>query len=343
MAAIQRRKGSKGISYRALVRLKGHTETRTFHSKLEARKWADATEDAYRSGKGPALLAGKETLEQCIDAFERNPNRTHLKSHVRIVTMLREWEAIFVSQGTWLGDLPIASITTAMIDGIREEMLTKVSPATVNRKVSALSVLFDTLAKKGIANPVKGIKAHKEPRGRVRYLSDDERVALFAACRAPEVNCPMLWYLVVIGTYSGMRRGELMGLTWDDVDLTTGQATLYDTKNGDTRAAGILGPALDALREWRGKVNAIGKVKIFPNKSFPQHAWERALIVAGIKGFRFHDLRHTAASYFAMTGASNRELQEFLGHRSLAMVSRYSHLSPAHMLSKVGAMAERFR
>lgn len=340
MAAIQRRKGSKGISYRALVRLKGHTETRTFHSKLEARKWADATEDAYRSGKGPALLAGKDTLEQCIDAFERNPNRTHLKSHVRIVTMLREWEAIFISQGTWLGDLPIASITTAMIDGIREEMLTKVSGATVNRKVSALSVLYSSLAKKGIINPIKRtLTLYKEPRGRARFLSDSERVALFAACKAPEVNCPMLYPLVVIACFSGMRRGEILALNWGDIEMGTGKATLYDTKNGETRNAAIVGPAMAALLEWRGKVPAIGNVRVFPGV-FPQHAWERALIVAGIKGLTFHGLRHTFASYLAMDNASLPQIAEALGHKSFTMVKRYAHLSTAHTIGVVERMVE---
>jgi integrase len=342
MAVIQRRKGKKGVSYRVLIRLKEHSESRTFHSKDAAKKWAYETEDAYRSGKGVAIVAGKDTLEQCIDAFERNHTRTTFKSHARVLTMLREWETVPISQGVWLGDLPVGSITTAMIEGMCEEMLATVSPATVNRKRSALSVLYGTLAKKGIANPVKALPMYKEPRGRVRYLSDAERTALFAACRAPEVACAMLYTLVVVACYSGMRRGEIMRLTWSDVNLATGQATLHDTKNGETRAAAIVGPALEALTEWRGSVSAIGGVRVFP-RTFPQHAWERALIVAGVKGFRFHDLRHTFASYLAMSGASNRELQEGLGHKSLAMVSRYSHLSPAHMSSRIADMAERFK
>jgi integrase len=350
MAVIQERpskkKGSKP-SYRVLIRTKEHTETRTFHDKKVAERWAHEIEDAYRSGKGPALVAGRETLEQCIDAFERNPTHTHLKSHKRVVSMLREWEAIFISKGVWLGDLPIASITTAMIDGIREQMLAKpVSPATVNRKVSALSVLYGSLALKGIINPInKSLPLYNESRGRVRYLSDDERGRLFAACRTPEVACAMLYPLVVIACYSGMRRGEILQLTWEDITMSNGQAqaTLHDTKNGDSRAAAIVGPALEALMEWRGKVPAIGNVRVFPNKVFPQHAWERALIVAGIKGFRFHDLRHSFASYLAMNSASLSEIAEALGHRSFAMVKRYAHLSPAHTLGVVERMTERRR
>ncbi len=112
--------------------------------------------------------------------------------------------------------------------------------------------------------------------------------------------------------------------------MATGQATVQFSKNGDRRATSILGPALDALREWRrASVRAIGHRRLFPDR-FPREHWERAMKAAGVSDFRFHDLRHTGASYLAQCGASTRELMEYLGHRTLQVVARYTHLAPSH-------------
>jgi integrase len=349
---IERRVGKHGIAYRAMIRIKGHpTVSRTFHDKEVARKWRNETEDAMRSGKMAERIAAKQTLESAVDEYISLPSRAHLRNKGLVESMLYNWvvrldsyavEGVKV-EGMTIGSITVGAITSRMIQAELNAILHEgKSPATVNRRRSALSGLFEWLVKTQVleVNPVKRTDKLGEPRGRCRYLSDDERNRLFAACKAS--SSKMLFPLTVVATYSGMRCGELMRLEWKDVDLTTGQATVEYSKNGDRRATSILGPALNALREWRASsVTRIGKSRVFPG-SYPRKQWERARQEAGLNDFRWHDLRHTGASYLAMSGASNRELMEYLGHKTLNMVSRYSHLSPSHMLGVVARMTERF-
>ena len=147
-----------------------------------------------------------------------------------------------------------------------------------------------------------------------------------------------------------MRSGEIMGLTWDVVDMSRGRAILHETKNGERRAVAITGHALEVLKEL-SKVRRIDSNLLFPSKeTAPQKPqkpmnlrrdWEAALKVAEIQDFKFHDLRHSAASYLAMNGASLAEIAEVLGHKTLAMVKRYAHLSEGHTARVVESMNQK--
>ena len=143
---------------------------------------------------------------------------------------------------------------------------------------------------------------------------------------------------------TGARQGELVGLRWQDVDLVSRTATLHDTKNRDRRVVHLHGRAGEALREMARTPHISGY--LFAGRSgrpsFPRVAWEKALEEVGIEDFRFHDLRHTAASYLAMSGATLPELAAFLGHRTLAMVKRYSHLAESHSREVSARMVEKF-
>lgn len=103
----------------------------------------------------------------------------------------------------------------------------------------------------------------KESRGRVRFLSDDERIRLLKACK--ESSNPYLYTVVVLALSTGMRQGEIMGLTWDVVDLNQGRAILHETKNGERRAVAITGHALELLKEL-SKVRRIDSNLLFPSK-----------------------------------------------------------------------------
>ncbi|HJS89886.1 MAG TPA: site-specific integrase [Steroidobacteraceae bacterium] len=148
--------------------------------------------------------------------------------------------------------------------------------------------------------------------------------------------------LVLLAITTGARRDELLSLRWVDVDLSTGRATLHDTKNGEQRTLPLAGKALEALRQLKLQ-NTARSEYLFPSPTvvpdteggkpqldapyehFDAH-WYAALEAAGIKDFRFHDLRHTTASMLAAQGASLLEIGDVLEHKTLAMVKRYSHL-----------------
>jgi integrase len=183
------------------------------------------------------------------------------------------------------------------------------------------------------SNPMKKVKKPKEPRGRVRYLSDDERERLFNACM--ESNNGFLYTVVLLATSTGMRLGEIMGLSWSDIDINKGRIVLQETKNGERRTVPLVGKALDAMKK-HNQVRRLGSNYIFPSKNGKKPAcirvaWNNAIAKAEVENFHFHDLRHSTASYLAMNGASLAEIADILGHKTLQMVKRYAHLSDSHV------------
>ena len=189
-------------------------------------------------------------------------------------------------------------------------------------------------------NPVRKVSKPKEPRGRVRFLSEDERERLLEACKVS--RNPYLYIIVVLALSTGARRGELIHLTWSDVDLKRGILTFDETKNGERRAVPLTGYALEVLTQ-HAKRRCPDTSLVFPDSTGTRpvgmrEAFEWAVKRAKITNFRFHDCRHIAASYLAMNGASLAEIAEVLGHKTLAMVKRYAHLSEAHAAGVVARL-----
>ena len=154
----------------------------------------------------------------------------------------------------------------------------------------------------------------------VRWLSDDERTALLAACKASE--SPDLYPFVLFALTTGARKGEIGALEWAQVDLKRRWATFPTTKNGDARGVPLT-PAVAALLAARQRTDA----RVFPVDI--TKAWHTAIDRAGIENFRFHDLRHSCASALVQNGANLAEVATLLGHRGLAMTLRYSHVGNA--------------
>jgi integrase len=133
---------------------------------------------------------------------------------------------------------------------------------------------------------------------------------------------------------TGMRKGEILNLKWGDVDLDTGKIVITESKNGEVRVVYVTELALKELRK-HAQEHIFQTQWVFPKKNLNgpasiSHAWNMAVKRASIENFKFHDLRHTAASYLAMNGASLVEIAEILGHMTLAMVKRYAHFCESH-------------
>jgi integrase len=192
-------------------------------------------------------------------------------------------------------------------------------------------------------NPFNKIKKFSETRGRVRFLSDDERKNLLKACQ--EASYKPLYLIVVLALSTGARKGEIMKLKWQDIDFERRQIVLHETKNKERRVIPLTGHAYELMKE-HAKVKRSDTELVFPSSKGDKpyeikKPWLKAIKEAGIKDFRFHDLRHSAASYLAMNGASLAEIAEVLGHKTLQMVKRYAHLSEAHTSAVVSRMNER--
>lgn len=346
MATIQKRKTQDGeIRYFVQVRLKGFPPQRaTFQRKTDARIWAENTESAIRERRYfKTAEAQKRTLAELVDRYIDDVLPTRPKSEKKYKAQLKVWRKR-------LGDYTLADVTPALIAQERDKLLAektrrggKRANATVVRYLSALSAAFNVAIKEWAwieDNPVRKVTKPKEPRGRVRFLSTDERNKLLEACESSD--CTALYPIVVLALSTGMRQGEILNLTWTDVDLKKGRITLHETKNNERRTVPLTGKALEVLKA-HSKVRRLKIPLLFPSRTGEtplsiRKPWLDALKQAQIEDFQFHDLRHSAASYLAMNGATVAEIAEVLGHKTLQMVKRYAHLSEAHTAGVVARM-----
>jgi integrase len=202
------------------------------------------------------------------------------------------------------------------------------SPATVNRFLATLAHVF-TIARREwhwlSHSPMAGVSKLPESRGRLRYLSDEERKALLSETAKDST----LHTLVVIALSTACRAGELQKLTWGDVDLKAGRLLFRETKNAQPRAVTLHGTA-KLLLEEHAKVRNPKGGRVFQSVKGKTYrytpAFTSAVDAAGIKGFRFHDLRHSAATYLAGAGATEQQLRAIGGWKS-NVVNKYVHLA----------------
>ena len=338
VATIVVRDGPRGRRYQVRIRLHDQTRSATFSTKRQAQKWAATTEGAIFDERYLDLPdASRYTLGDLLDRYRRDVLPTKSPGTARNDAHYLAW---------WsdrLGDVRLSALKPVHVAANRDRLALTCQPATVNRYLAFLSHAFSVAITEWewlSANPLQRVKRFPEPRGRVRFLSDVERQRLLEACAASAQ--PLLVPVVVLALSTGARKMELLGLTWHDVDLRRGQLMLAETKNRERRAVPLTGRALAMMQEL-ARVRRIDTALCFPRRDSRRpidlrYAWTQALAAAQIEDCRFHDLRHSAASYLAMNGASLVDIAEVLGHKTLQMVKRYAHLSEAHTTRVVAAM-----
>lgn len=357
MATIEKRVSANGTTtYRAKVRKHGHPiRTKTFTRLTDARTWARQLEAKIDKGQTiPDQEVSKKTVADAIDRYLRDvlPYQSRNKNAKNKTRLLQWWRDEY-------GTYSLAAFTPAAIaegrDKLRRTWYTRKgkkgteikrerTPRTVNTYLIALSSVMTTARDEWMwieSNPVAKVKKLTEARGRVRFLSDDERKRLLTECKASPSKT--LYPVVALALSTGMRQGEVLGLTWDRVDLKRGRIVLEETKNGERRSVPLVGHAADTLREYRRTRRRVDTPLVFPDATGERPtevrmAWRNAVKRAELEDFRFHDLRHSAASYLAMNGATLTEIAEVLGHKTLAMVKRYSHLTEQHTSDVVERM-----
>lgn len=338
MQGIEKRTNKDGsFTYRARVRIKGHPSiSESFNSLTLAKKWKRNTESAIEQGRYQfSSLEKKHTLAEMIDRYVETILPTKPKNARNIKQHLLWWKKE-------LGHCLLAEIKPNQIAQKRDELLAQNtfykkprSSTTVVRYISSLSHAFAIAIREWEwmnENPAKKINKPRLPQGRIRFLDISEKDRLLAVCK--ESNSLYLFPIVVLALSTGMRKGEILSLRWDDIDFERGAILLQTTKNGERRMIPLIGLSLEQLK----KLNSIRQAKlVFPSpNNLNLHidirsAWESALQKADIANFKFHDLRHTAASYLAMNNASLIEIGALLGHKTVQMTKRYAHLSNSHL------------
>ena len=348
MASFTERKNKTGkTSYYAKIRLKGHrTIVKAFERKTDAKNWVSKTESEIKDGKRFKVLKGRNiTLSELIEKYQDEV----------LVHKGRVMQADQTTQLNWwkdeIGYMALAEISRSDIEEgkkkLRKGNKKERTPATVNRYLAALSHDFNVAMKEWEwidENPVSKVKKLTEPKGRDRFLSLDEKKRLLKACKASTNK--FLYPAVFLAIATGARASEIIYLKYSDINLEIGTAALHDTKNKEKRSITIAGVALGLLKDMENN-RRMDTEYVFPRADgekpiLIRKAWDKAIKQAKINDFRYHDLRHTAASYLAMNQATMLEIADVLGHKDLQMVKRYAHLSKAHSYDVVKKMNEKF-
>lgn len=333
MAKIQSRKGAKGTTYRVEFMRDGNRVSKSFKLKKDAEKFAAlvCVDDDFAHGLSNYAL-NTTLLSKIIDDYLSQ----HTGRDRSVPQRLRWWCG-------HLGDKPIGKVTRQHVKMCLAKLQDEgKQPATLNRYKAALSSVYALACDEYDIkhNPCREVKQLREDNARTRFLSEDNELPrLMAAARAS--NWERLPLLILLAVSTGARRSELIGLKWVDVDLKARTAHLARTKNGTQRVLTLTPEAVVELMRFR----EVGNTYLFPHPSslgvpFREfdYQWQVARATAGLKDVHFHDLRHTHASLLAKNGASLLAIADSLGHKSITMTQRYSHLcvdSKRQMLDEV--------
>ena len=321
MATIQKLQRSKGNVYRVLIRKKNFkTITKVFHAKKEAIAFSQEIEGSRKKHLSyTSIESSNLTINELVSAYlltenkDSRPNEKTLK--------LKYWI-------TSIGSKQVRDITKNDICQALSKLNTTHSNATINRYKAAVSVVFTYACRQyGLTtNPTQYIPSLPENNERTRFLSEAERTSLFKACRASHWD--KLYLIVLLAITTGARKGELTKLRWNDIDFDRRTAYVATTKNGQPKVLPLTDSVIKELQLFDRKDSSLifaSKVKEDAPYCFTK-PWKRALEDAEIKDFRFHDLRHTCASYLAQSGASLLEISFVLGHKQISVTQRYAHL-----------------
>jgi integrase len=360
MAAIRERvkKNGKRV-FHVQVRMIGFpARTASFPTKRQAERWATTIEASMVEGRHfRSTEARRRTLAETIDRYlvEIAPNksdskgrRSHLVWWREKIGKLKLSEVTAATLAEYRGKLAAEPFTRAKPQSKRSLFRGEEAPCylrksrSVNLSLAHLSHVLSIARKEWHwigHNPFEGVGKLREGRGRVRFLSEDERAALL---RETAKN-PVLHTFVVLALCTAARAGELWNLKWQDVDLKEGRLLLRFTKNATPRTAWLHAEAKRLLSE-HGKIRRLGDNWVFVSATGRRYRYEKvfnaACEAAGIEGFRFHDLRHSAATYLAREGASEQQLKAIGGWKS-GVVSRYVHLAATETRDIVQKMNER--
>lgn len=333
MAAIQKR----GKKYRVRIIRKGiPTQSKTFNTHAEALRWSRDIESQIDKGEIPSHKA------QTLRTLDKTPlfheAATHyIETHsihkkivrsetYRLKILIRRW-----------GDLPIEQVDKIAILQLRDDLLKLGrSGDTINHYFNTLSKLFQMLSGDWdlpFGNPIIGIKRMPPSLGRTKRINEAIEERLIST--GQKLGFSLFPAILKLAIQTGMRRGELMGLTWADIDLNRRRAYLHTTKNGEPRQVPLTKKAVAVLDELKRDDSG----KVFPiSLDTLRNQFERTRGIckeewggSGANPFndiRFHDLRHEALSRLSDAGLNVIELSHISGHKSLGMLKRYTH--PSH-------------
>jgi integrase len=328
MAALRNRNGK----WEARIRRKGQpTLSKSFQAKQDAERWSRGVEaEIDRGTYCNTVLAERILFKEIIGRFIQEvtlTTRSMKEDKYRLNAMARHW----------IGNLSMLQLTPIKAAEYRDERLKLVSAGTVIRELAYISSITNHARREwgiNMVNPIPLVKKPPTPIGRNRILNQDELNRLLSACK-PRVKNGNIWVypLVQFALATAMRRGEMLGLQWKDINLHTKTAFIQMTKNGESRTVPLSTEAIKILGNLPRNIDG----RVFPiNGPNLSVIFEKALRIAKIENFHFHDLRHMAITRMAEKLPNLIELSAVSEHKSLAMLKRYYNPNPKLLAEKLG-------
>ncbi len=325
--------GKRRVAYLFDIEVDGKRVRRQFASKQEARDELDKFRDGIKNPKPPTVEPPPvPTLGAVFEKFLAQKSRKKTA---------HEFERVATHLKQALGaDTPITDVTATRISDYKATRLAvrrggkPLTAAAINRPLGLLRSLLRQALKWKLIAEVPDIEFEDEPAGDVRFLTPDEATRLLEAAR--QSRNPALADLIEFAIFTGVRRGEALGLTWDRVDRSRGVIKLLQTKNSKPHEVQLSANA-DSVLARRWTPGATGLVFGSRNWNAFRQAFARAKRVAGVS-CKFHHLRHTFCSWLVQQGRTLREVQELSNHSDIRITLRYAHLAPDHLRAAVASL-----
>jgi integrase len=330
MASFIKRNGR----WTARIRKTGYPETtQTFSNKASALKWSQRVESDPEK-----FLAEHHSEDHQLRTVGDLLRKYETEVTPQKKGRDKETYRLKILQRSRLPGMSLSELKPHHITKFREERLKVVTAGTVLKDLGLLSAVINTgrtewgLENALRTNPVSLISKPKTPRPRDRRLEAGELERLLSAGANPN---PYFRPVVLFAIETGMRRGEILSLCWENVHLEKRYVHLPDTKNGDSRDVPLSPQALELLGDLPRNIR--GDQVVFPlHFEALKSSWRRACCRAGISNLRFHDLRHEATSRFFEKGLNVMEVAAITGHKDLRMLQRYTHLRAEDLALKLG-------
>lgn len=292
------------------------TDNKKLAEKLQAKILTDIIEGRYFETAKAKRITFRAMVEKYIQKYEKQRDQQTTKLLLPV-----------------FGSLTLSEITTEIVSDYRDARLKTVKPATVYQELSLMRRMFNVARREWKwlkDNPVADLSfAIGNKNARDRWLTPEEEKKLLDCATNPS----WLRNLLMVALHTGMRRGEILNLKWQDVDLTRKLITIHKSKNGEKRSLPMSRTLYSILSEV--------KLRDISGRMFPiavrslRAAFGKTLDKAGIKDFHFHDLRHTFATRLVQNGVDLYKVKELLGHKSLTMTMRYAHHCPESLRASV--------
>lgn len=277
--------------------------------------------------------ATKTTLRELMERYLAEVVPSHKGADIetsRLRRLMRDEDFV---------DKKLAALCTEDLQDFITDRLTEVAPSTVDRDLDVISQVIryadDVWKIAAVDSPFKGLRRPKYFNERDRRLTSKEEVALLDAARRDEN--PYIEPAILLGLETAMRRGELLALTRDDINVERRYALVRHSKNGRSRKVPLSARALEII----DALPATGSERLLnlTANALKIGFFRRVLPASGVEDFHFHDLRHEAISRLAESGRFQMiELQAISGHRDTRMLQRYAHLCSGNLADKMNAV-----